>query len=93
MNEQDEALARRHEERERISHAGIKELKIERNETNNVRLTTFRFPGKDKLVQITVSGKFEEYSGKGFVVMSENDAVWLYQQLGDYIYDMGKNGT
>lgn len=90
--EQDEALARRHEERERITHA-VENGEVphgsickSRIEIGEVTVTKWRFPGEEARIQITANRDKVKHFGNGYMVLTPEGAKDLRDYLGSLLF-------
>lgn len=82
---QDEALARRHEEREAISRTERKRL----YESEEVALTAWEFPTQGWRLQVTAKGEAKQQSGDGYIVLTIVGAAQLWRDLGQSLREKG----
>lgn len=90
-SEQDLALQKRHEERERITHAVDNgevpqgSLCRLRTETKEIAITSWRFPGHEKHIQLSALRDKVKYFGNGYMVLTLDGARELHAALGALI--------
>lgn len=83
MNKQDEALQKRHDERERLSQ-GISTNSVtkERQDLGEICVTVWKFPGEREKIQLTAIQEKARLWGQGYIVISMEAAKELHETLG-----------